>query len=98
MWMRLAPDAPDRLRLAAPVQATAADGLKDTLIHLWERREECPGAVLVLVSHDEVLVECPAEQAEAAAEWLRQAMVAGMAPLLDCLPVVVTLGRGQAWA
>jgi len=48
-------------RLNAPVQGTAADGLKLALALLWERRHECLGAVPVLVCHDEVVVECDAE-------------------------------------
>jgi hypothetical protein len=30
---------------------------------LWERRNGCPGAVPVLVCHDEVVVACKIEQA-----------------------------------
>src|SRR5215211_2486934 len=41
-------------RLNAPVQGTAADGLKFALALLWERRGEGPGAVPVLVCHDEI--------------------------------------------
>src|SRR3712207_8457311 len=61
-------------RLNAPVQGTAADGLKLARAFLWERRGECPGAVPVLVCHDEVVIECDAEQAEEGKEWLVQAM------------------------
>jgi DNA polymerase I-like protein with 3'-5' exonuclease and polymerase domains len=50
-------------RLNAPVQGTGADRLKLALALLWERRDECPGAFPVLVCHDEVVVECDAEQA-----------------------------------
>jgi DNA polymerase-1 len=46
------------------VQGTGAAGLKLALALLWERRAECPGAVPVLVCHDEVVVECGAEQAD----------------------------------
>src|SRR5215207_10289477 len=38
---------PDRLN--SPVQGTGADGLKQALALLWERRGEYPGAVPVLV-------------------------------------------------
>jgi DNA polymerase-1 len=65
-------------RLNAPVQGTAADGLKLALALLWERRNECPGAVPVLVCHDEVVVECDAEQAADAKAWLEKAMIEGM--------------------
>jgi len=50
-------------RLNAPVQGTGADGLKLALALLWERRDKCPGAVPVLVCHDEVVVECETEWA-----------------------------------
>jgi DNA polymerase-1 len=60
-------------RLNSPVQGTGADGLKLALALLWERRGECPEAVPVLVCHDEVVVECDAEQAaEARPGWRRQ--------------------------
>jgi DNA polymerase I-like protein with 3'-5' exonuclease and polymerase domains len=70
-------------RLNAPFQGTAADGLKLALALLRERRDECPGAVPVLVCHDEVVVECDVEQAEAAKAWLEKAMVEGMDSVLN---------------
>src|SRR5215210_3793577 len=57
-------------RLNAPVQGTAADGLKLALALLWEHRNECPVAVPILVCHDEVVVECNAERAREAKVWL----------------------------
>lgn len=65
-------------RLNAPVQGTGADGLKLTLALLWERRGECQGAVPILVCHDEVVVECDAQQAGEAKAWLEKVMVEGM--------------------
>jgi DNA polymerase I len=70
-------------RFNAPVQGTAADGLKLALALLWERRGDCPGAVPVLVCHDEVVVECTAEQAEDVRTWLESAMVEGMDAVLS---------------
>ncbi len=52
--------------------------MKLALVLLWERRDECPGAVPILVCHDEVVVECDVEQAEAAKAWLEKAMIKGM--------------------
>jgi DNA polymerase-1 len=45
-------------RLDSPVQRTGADGPKLALALLWERRSECPGAMPILVCHDEVVIEC----------------------------------------
>jgi hypothetical protein len=70
-------------RLNAPVQGTGADGLKLALALLWERRSECPGAVPVLVCHDEVVVECTAEQAADVKVWLEKAMIEGMEAALS---------------
>jgi DNA polymerase-1 len=86
------------LRLNTPVQGTGADGLKQALALLWERRSECPGAVLVIACHDEIVVECDAGEAEAVAAWLRQAMVDGRAPLIELAPVVVEVSVGRSWA
>jgi DNA polymerase I len=70
-------------RLNAPVQGTGADGLKLALALLWERKGECPVAVPVLVCHDEIVVECDAEQAAAAKTWLEKAMIEGMDAVMN---------------
>jgi DNA polymerase-1 len=70
-------------RLNAPVQGTAADGLKLALALLWERRGECPRAVPILACHDEVVVECVAERAAEAKVWLKKAMIEGMEAVLN---------------
>jgi DNA polymerase-1 len=85
-------------KLNTPVQGSGADGLKQALALLWERRETCPGAFPILVVHDEIVVECDAGQAEAAAEWLRTSMIDGMAGLLDPVPCEVEVKVGQTWA
>jgi DNA polymerase-1 len=84
-------------KLNLPVQGTGADGLKLALALLWERRSDCPGAFPVLVVHDEIVVECNETQAEATAAWLKQAMLDGMAPLIDPVPVEVEVKVGQTW-
>jgi DNA polymerase-1 len=75
-------------RLNAPVQGTAADGLKLTLALLWERRSECPGAVPILVCHDEIVVECDAEKAANAKAWLEGVMIESMDVVLNGTDVV----------
>jgi DNA polymerase-1 len=79
------------------VQGSGADGLKRALALLWERRGECPGAVPVLAVHDEIVVECDADQAEAVAEWLRRAMLDGMALLAEPVPVEVEVMVAPTW-
>jgi DNA polymerase-1 len=84
-------------RLNTPDQGTGADGLKAALALLWERRGQCPGAFPVLIVHDEIVVECAADQADAAAAWVKQAMLDGMAPLIDPVPVEVEVKIDQTW-
>ena len=88
--------APDSVRFNTPVQA-AADGLKRVLGLLWARRAECPGAVPILAAHDELVIEADQDQAEPATGWLRAAMIDGMKPLLDPIPVTVEISVGESW-
>jgi DNA polymerase-1 len=88
---------PDTHRLNSPVQGTGADGLKAALVLLWERRGAMPGTFPVLAVHDEIVLECPADQAEAAAAWLRQAMLDGMAPLVEPVTVEVEVKTAPTW-
>jgi DNA polymerase I len=89
-------------RLNAPVQGTGADGLKLALALLWERGDECPGAMPVLVCHDEVVVECDAEQAAEANAWLEKALIEGMDTVMNDagevhLPVEVERRIARSW-
>jgi DNA polymerase I len=89
-------------RLNAPVQGAAADGLKLALALLWECRSECPGAVPVLVCHDEIVVECDTEQAADVKAWLERAMVEGMEVVLNGtdevdVPVEVEARVARSW-
>jgi DNA polymerase I len=89
-------------RLNAPVQGTGADGLKVALALLWERRGECPGAVPVLVCHDEIVVECDAEQTAVAKVWLEKAMIEGMDAVMSSagevrVPVEVDARIVRGW-
>jgi DNA polymerase-1 len=84
-------------KLNTPDQGTGADGLKAALALLWERRGQCPGAFPVLIVHDEIVVECDIDQADAAAAWLKQAMLDGMAHLIDPVPVEVEVKVAQTW-
>jgi DNA polymerase-1 len=84
-------------RCSSPVLGTEADALKRALALLWQQRDQVPGAFPVLVVHDEIVLECDADQAEAAAAWLRQAMLDAMAPLIDPVPVEVETTIARTW-
>jgi len=85
-------------KLNTPVQGSGADGIKLALALLWERRSEMPGTFPVLVVHDEIVIECAADDAAAAAHWLKSAMIDAMAPLLEPVPVEVEVRVARSWA
>ena len=60
------------------------------------------GAVPVLVCHDEVVVECDAEQAAEAKAWLEKAMIEGMNAVMNStgtvpVPVEVEARIARCW-
>jgi DNA polymerase I len=84
--------------LNTPVQGSGADGLKHALGRLFDHRDEVSTAALVGVVHDEVVAECPAEDAERTAAWLQRHMTDAMQELIgDTVPVVVDVHHGRTW-
>src|SRR5262249_40044179 len=73
-------------------QGTGGDGIKLALALLWERRDQAPGAFPVMAVHDEIVVECDADQADRVRARLEAAMVDAPAPLLGPVPGVVESG------
>ncbi|MGN0965686.1 MAG: DNA polymerase, partial [Dysosmobacter sp.] len=65
----------ERVALNMPIQGAAADVMKLAMIAVWKRlRAERPHARLVLQVHDELIVECPEDEAEAVARILTEEM------------------------
>ena len=65
----------ERVALNMPIQGTAADIMKLAMIAVWRRlRQDLPDARLVLQVHDELIVECPEDQAPQAARLLAEEM------------------------
>jgi DNA polymerase I-like protein with 3'-5' exonuclease and polymerase domains len=88
---------PPTHRLNTPVQGTEADGAKLAMALLWERREQCPNARPVLFCHDEIVVQCRAEEADCVAAWLQQAMLDAMSPFLKPVPCEVEVSVARTW-
>ena len=64
-----------RVALNMPIQGAAADLMKLAMIAVWKRlKAQLPKAKLVLQVHDELIVECPASDADAAAKLLAEEM------------------------
>lgn len=83
--------------LNSPVQGDEACGSKTALALLWERRDECPEARPVLFCHDEIVVEVVETAVGQAAKWLKDAMLDGMAGILDPVPCEVEATVAKTW-
>lgn len=85
-------------KLNTPVQGTGADGLKEALALLWERRGEVGENVFPVISvHDEIVLEAPEEDALKALGWLVRNMEDGMNRFLRFVPVAVEGGVYRDW-
>ena len=85
-----------RAAMNTPVQGTAADIIKLAMVRTDRAlRESGLQSRLILQVHDELLLECPPEEAEQAAEILRREME-GAAELK--VPLVAEVHRGKNWA
>ena len=85
-----------RAAMNTPVQGTAADIIKLAMVRIDRAlREAGLRSRLILQVHDELLRECPPEEAEQAAALLREAME-GAIEL--SVPLVAEVHRGANWA
>jgi DNA polymerase-1 len=93
----------ERAAINTPIQGTAADLMKLAMIGVeGALKRQRPSARLLLQVHDELLVECPAADAEAVAAITRAEMQ-GVSRRKDLLkdelkvPLEVSVGVGPTW-
>jgi DNA polymerase-1 len=84
-------------KLNTPDQGTGADILKLALQRLWEDRAAQPDARVVIVVHDEIVLEVPEDAAPAAATWLRDHMEAAGTTLINDVPIIADAHIIQHW-
>ena len=86
----------ERVALNMPIQGTAADIIKAAMVRVDARmRAEHLQARLLLQVHDELIVECPAEEAET----VRAILVEEMEHVVDYrVPLLVDAKIGTSWA
>ena len=84
-----------RAAMNTPIQGTAADIMKLAMVRVDEalRREKLRSR-LILQVHDELLLECPPEEADQAGQLLREAMEQVISLQV---PLVAEVHRGQNW-
>lgn len=87
--------AAEREGINMPIQGTASDIVKIAMLHAEDAfgREGLDAKILMQV-HDELLVECPAAQAEQVAATLKREMEAAVT--LD-VPLIAETGIGDNW-
>jgi DNA polymerase-1 len=86
----------ERVALNMPIQGTAADIMKLAMIQVHHRlKREALHAKLVLQVHDELIVECPEEEAELVRVLLTEEMESAMAL---AVPLEAEAAIGTSWA
>lgn len=85
----------ERIALNTPIQGTAADLIKLAMIRVdTALAERFPDAKLILQVHDELIVECPVDQAEAVAALVSERMQQ-VAQLK--VPLLAEAKWGESW-
>ena len=86
----------ERVALNMPIQGTAADIMKLAMVNVDRAlKKEALAARLVLQVHDELIVECPEEEAERVQKILKEEMenVVSLS-----VPLTVDTKTGKTWA
>lgn len=85
----------ERVAMNAPIQGSAADIIKIAMVNVHKRlKSEGLKAKLVLQVHDELIVEAPESECEAAAKILKEEMENAYAL---SVPLVVDMNTGKSW-
>ena len=86
----------ERTAINTPIQGTAADIIKVAMIHLFHRlRKERLRSRMLLQVHDELILEVPDSEREAAKAMVREEME-GVMPL--SVPMKVDMHDGKNWS
>jgi DNA polymerase-1 len=87
--------AAERVAVNMPIQGTAADILKRAMIDVDTRlATDLPRTRMILTVHDELLFEAPRQDAEMAADLVREAMANAVTL---SVPLDVDVGIGENW-
>ena len=85
----------ERIALNMPIQGTAADIMKIAMIRVYDRLgREGLKAKLLLQIHDELICECPEDEAETVKRILCEEMRASASL---SVPLIAEAGSGRSW-
>ena len=86
----------ERLAMNSPVQGSAADIIKLSMINIWRRlRKESLRTKMILQVHDELVFELPEEEKERAQALIREEMERAVQL---SVPLKVDIGIGKNWS
>jgi len=92
---RMRREMAERTAINSPIQGSAADMIKIAMLSTYRRlKTENLKAQILLQVHDELLLEVPENEEQAARKLLREEMEAAM-PLK--VPLKVDMGWGSSW-
>ncbi|MDQ6983716.1 MAG: DNA polymerase, partial [Ghiorsea sp.] len=85
----------ERTAINAPLQGSAADIIKVAMVNLQPKlHAEFPQARLIMQVHDELIVECAADDVEQVSALLKEVMEDAV--LLE-VPLIADIGVGTSW-
>lgn len=88
----------ERVALNMPIQGTAADVMKLAMVAVWKRlKAERPNARLVLQVHDELIVECPENEAAEVARLVEEEMEQVEQVVSLSVPLLAEAHWGSNW-
>ncbi|WP_438316090.1 DNA polymerase [Sporosarcina sp. FA9] len=82
-------------RFNYPIQASCAEGLKESLSLFLQGRNASWG--LVAVVHDEIVIEVPDSEVEMAKKFLEKSMIGGMSIIVRQVPITVEVKVAKHW-
>jgi len=87
----------------APVQGSAADGLKAAMTLVYERLRKFDGSAFIVATiHDELLIECDEADAEEIEDLVKEAMLEAMNEIVNAegkpVPILVMGSVTKVWA
>ena len=89
----------ERSAINAPMQGTAADIIKRAMVsvHRWLNESGAPARMIMQV-HDELVVELPEGDVDAAAAVIERGMAGAAEPAVKLdIPLGVDIGTGTSW-
>ena len=89
----------ERQAINAPIQGTAADIIKQAMVRMPSALKEahCPARMLLQV-HDELIFECPKQDADDAIALIKKVMEHAAHPVLELsVPLIADANMGASW-